>query len=45
MPDGLAKGFKLAPQPGAIKYVYATGIGPGAMELPSSVHRQTIGHR
>mmetsp|Transcript_84322 Transcript_84322/g.168353 ORF Transcript_84322/g.168353 Transcript_84322/m.168353 type:complete len:437 (-) Transcript_84322:570-1880(-) len=37
LPESLAAKFKLAPQPGAIKYVYATGIGPGAKELPQSM--------
>jgi len=36
LPESLAESFKLAPQSGTIKYVYATGIGPGAMELPES---------
>jgi len=35
LPDGLAAKFKLT-LPGAIKYVYATGIGPGAARLPDS---------
>ena len=33
VPDGIAARFRLT-LPGAIKYVYATGIGPGATVLP-----------
>ena len=33
VPPGLTDRFKLV-LPGAIKYVYATGIGPGAARLP-----------
>jgi len=36
LPEGLVGKFKLAPQRGAIKYLYATGIGPGAHVLPPS---------
>ena len=35
LPPGLADKFKLT-LPDAIKYVYATGIGPGAAVLPQS---------
>ena len=34
LPESLGATFRLLPQRGAIKYVYATGIGPGAYELP-----------
>lgn len=35
LPESMATSFKLPPQQGSIKYVYATGIGPGAAELPA----------
>ena len=36
MPAGLATNFRLPPQHGAIKYVYCTQQGPGAVVLPPS---------
>uniref|UniRef100_A0A7S3B010 Mvd1 C-terminal domain-containing protein n=1 Tax=Haptolina ericina TaxID=156174 RepID=A0A7S3B010_9EUKA len=36
MPVGLADDFPMDPQPGTIKYVYHTDIGPGASVLPSA---------
>ena len=33
---GLADDFPMDPQPGTIKYVYHTDIGPGASVLPSA---------
>ena len=36
LPEALLNNFKLVPQRGAVKYLYVTGIGPGAHLLPPS---------
>lgn len=36
LPEGLATSFSMSPQPGVIKQVYHTDVGPGAMVLPPS---------
>ena len=36
LPEALLTNFKLVPQRGAVKYLYVTGIGPGAHLLPPS---------
>ena len=36
LPPGLAAAYKLPPQPGAIKYVYGTGVGDGAAVLETA---------